>query len=78
MHAFRSLRLAILAVLLSCLSSLSAQQPSPLPSPKQGDYVVPDFHFSSGEELHGMRMHYATFGSPVRDAKGKEIGRAHV
>ena len=71
MHAFRSLRLAILAVLLSCLSSLSAQQPSPLPSPKQGDYVVPDFHFSSGEELHGMRMHYATFGSPVRDAKGK-------
>jgi homoserine O-acetyltransferase len=71
MHAFRSLRLAILAVLLSCLSSLSAQQPSPLPSPKQGDYVVPDFHFSSGEELHAMRMHYATFGSPVRDAKGK-------
>jgi homoserine O-acetyltransferase len=67
----RGRRLALLAVLLSTVASLSAQQPGQLPAPAEGDYVIPDFHFSSGEALRGLRMHYATFGTPVRDAKGK-------
>ncbi len=62
---------ASLAVLFFCAFSLLAQQASQLPTPAQGDYVVPDFHFKSSEELRGLRMHYATFGTPTRDAKGK-------
>jgi homoserine O-acetyltransferase len=63
-------RLTLLAVVLSCGASLSAQQPGKLPAPTQGDYFLPDFHFTSGEAMR-VRMHYATFGTPVRDAKGK-------
>ncbi len=66
----RSIKVAFLAVLLGCAAVNSAQSPSPLPTPKPGDYVSHDFHFKSGETLPELRMHYATFGSPVRDAKG--------
>ena len=64
-------RFASLALLLFCGAHLPAQQTGKLPAPTQGDYVIPDFHFASGEELRGLRMHYATFGTPARDAKGK-------
>jgi homoserine O-acetyltransferase len=64
-------RFEFLAILLFCAASLWAQQASPLPAPVQSDYVVSNFHFKSGEELRGLRLHYATFGTPMRDAKGK-------
>jgi homoserine O-acetyltransferase/O-succinyltransferase len=66
-----AVRFAYLAILFLGAAFLPAQQKSQLPSPTQGDYVVSDFHFTSGEELRGLRMHYATFGTPARDAKGK-------
>ena len=37
----------------------------------EGDYVVPEFHFNSGEILKDLRLHYTTYGKPVRDAKGQ-------
>ena len=40
------------------------------PEPAQGDYVVRDFKFKSGETLSELRLHYATLGTPVRDAGG--------
>jgi homoserine O-acetyltransferase/O-succinyltransferase len=40
------------------------------PSPQQGDYVLRDFHFTSGETLPELRMHYRTLGTPQRDDKG--------
>src|ERR1039458_2578937 len=67
----RGPRLTFLAVLLSCVASLSAQQPGQLPAPKEDDYVSHDFHFKSGETLPEVRMHYRTFGTLVRDAKGR-------
>jgi len=69
--SIRAVRFMTLAIVIFCVASLTAQQSSQLPAPIQGDYVVPDFHFGSGEELRGLRMHYATFGTPARDAKGK-------
>jgi homoserine O-acetyltransferase len=38
---------------------------------KQGDYVVHDFHFKSGETLPELKLHYYTLGAPERDASGK-------
>jgi homoserine O-acetyltransferase/O-succinyltransferase len=36
----------------------------------QGDYVVKDFTFRSGERLPELRLHYTTLGTPQRDASG--------
>lgn len=55
-----------LAALLGC-SPASAQT---APGPVEGDFVVPEFHFQSGEVLKDMRLHYVTYGQPVRDAAG--------
>jgi homoserine O-acetyltransferase len=36
----------------------------------EGDAVLRDFRFASGERLPEIRIHYATLGTPRRDAKG--------
>lgn len=64
-------KFAFLAVLLFLAATLLAQQAGQLPTPKEGDYVSHDFHFKSGETLPELRIHYATFGTPVRDANGR-------
>ncbi len=40
-------------------------------TPEEGDFVVSDFHFRSGETLPELRLHYTTLGQPVRDSTGK-------
>jgi homoserine O-acetyltransferase len=41
------------------------------PAPTEGDYVVRDFKFTSGEALPELRLHYRTLGKPEKDAQGK-------
>ena len=36
----------------------------------EGDYLVQDFRFGSGERLPVLRLHYVTLGTPRRDAAG--------
>jgi homoserine O-acetyltransferase/O-succinyltransferase len=68
----RALNFAFAAILLICSSSFcSWAQPQSQPTPKEGDYVSRNFHFRSGETLPELRMHYATFGTPKRDASGR-------
>jgi homoserine O-acetyltransferase/O-succinyltransferase len=38
---------------------------------QEGDYVIRDFHFASGETLPELRIHYTTIGKPKKDAKGR-------
>lgn len=38
---------------------------------KQGDYIVHDFHFRSGETLPELNLHYYTLGAPERDSSGR-------
>ena len=40
------------------------------PPPSEGDFVLRDFRFTSGETLPELRLHYRTFGTPRRDAQG--------
>jgi homoserine O-acetyltransferase/O-succinyltransferase len=40
------------------------------PAPAQGDFVVRNFRFASGEKLPELRLHYRTLGMPQRDAQG--------
>ncbi len=65
------IRAVQLAILIFTVAIASAQQAYQLPAPKEGDYVSHNFHFKSGETLPDLRMHYATFGTPARDASGK-------
>jgi homoserine O-acetyltransferase len=41
------------------------------PTPHEGDFVVHDFRFQSGESAAEVRMHYTTLGTPVKDAHGR-------
>src|ERR1051326_3211811 len=43
---------------------------SEYPQPEQGDYVIHDFRFKSGERLPDLRIHYRTLGTPRRDKNG--------
>ena len=39
--------------------------------PLEGDFVLHDFHFASGETLPEVRMHYTFFGRPHKDSSGR-------
>jgi len=41
-----------------------------LPPMNEGDFVSKDFTFNSGEKLPELRLHYRTFGTPKKDARG--------
>ncbi|WP_315767257.1 MULTISPECIES: alpha/beta fold hydrolase [unclassified Bradyrhizobium] len=56
----RSVIAAIAALLLSSIAALA----SDYPAPKQGDFVVKDFKFHTGERLPELRLHYVTVGEP--------------
>jgi homoserine O-acetyltransferase len=52
-----------------CLSSATRAQTQL--APVEGDLSVHNFHFKSGEVLPDLRLHYATFGKPRRNASGQ-------
>jgi homoserine O-acetyltransferase len=57
--------------LLLVVATVRAQQtPSAAPSPQEGDFVLHDFHFKSGETLAEVRLHYYTLGKPAKDSNG--------
>ncbi|MGZ5960561.1 MAG: alpha/beta fold hydrolase [Rhizomicrobium sp.] len=53
------------------LLALSAGYAQAAETPQEGDFVVHDFKFKSGETLKDLRLHYTTLGKPVRDAHGR-------
>jgi homoserine O-acetyltransferase/O-succinyltransferase len=59
---------ALFSILFS-VALAHAQSPT-APQPKEGDFVLRNFHFRSGETLPELRLHFATLGTPIRDAHG--------
>src|SRR5689334_6735736 len=49
-----------------CLQANAATYPAPV----EGDYVIRNFRFTSGETLPELKLHYRTLGKPVKDRKG--------
>jgi homoserine O-acetyltransferase len=49
------------------LGAAQAQTPAPV----EGDYIVHNFKFGSGETLAELRLHYTTLGTPHRDGHGR-------
>jgi homoserine O-acetyltransferase len=58
------LRSLCLLLALLCGGLLPAQTPT------EGEILLRDFHFQSGEVLAALKIHYRTFGTPRRDAGG--------
>jgi homoserine O-acetyltransferase/O-succinyltransferase len=59
------------AVLLAAAAWLDgAALAADYPKPAEGDYVIRDFRFASGESLPELRIHYYALGTPRRDAHG--------
>jgi homoserine O-acetyltransferase len=63
---------ATLALAGSALAAETAAEFPPLGFPIQheGDFVIQNFKFTSGETLPEVRIHYHTFGQPQRDSHG--------
>jgi homoserine O-acetyltransferase len=69
---FQRLRLFLLTTIVFAMMAATpceAQQP-PSAAATEGDFVVHNFKFHSGESLPELRLHYTTLGKPVKDAAG--------
>jgi homoserine O-acetyltransferase len=55
---------------LSTLQIVCNVRAAEYPPPVEGDFVLKDFKFKSGETLRELRIHYRTIGTPQKDAKG--------
>jgi homoserine O-acetyltransferase len=76
----------LLVLLAPGTPALAAAQPPQAPSPQaqpmqsplpaglrtlEGDYVIPNFRFASGEALPELRLHFTTLGKARRDEHGR-------
>lgn len=66
------LLIAIAATLLLAGPAFAA------PEAAEGDFVVRDFRFRSGESLPELKLHYRTLGTPRRDASGKIVNAVMI
>ena len=62
----------LFAVCLSLATSAAVAQTS-WPNFKEGDHVLKNFKFGSGETLPELKMHYRTLGTAKRNAQGEII-----
>jgi homoserine O-acetyltransferase len=56
----------VVALLLGAARAWAADTPQPV----EGDYLIQNFRFASGETLPQLRIHYRTLGTPRTDAHG--------
>ena len=61
---------AVVAAAILLIASRSTAQPRAFPTPVEGDFVVRNFAFASGDTLPELKLHYRTLGTPRRDASG--------
>jgi homoserine O-acetyltransferase/O-succinyltransferase len=59
-------KIALLVVILAAAATGAADYPEPT----EGDFVLRDFRFASGEVLPELRVHYRTLGEPRKDDRG--------
>jgi homoserine O-acetyltransferase len=67
----KSFQSAALVAALCLAQPLARAASSTAVASVEGDYVIHDFHFASGEVLPELRMHYITLGKPRRDSHGR-------
>jgi len=63
-------KLILDARLASRSATAGALQPAGRPVPVEGDFVISNFRFGTGETLPSLNLHYRTLGTPHKDASG--------
>jgi homoserine O-acetyltransferase len=66
-----SSRLTILLFSLAAVALPAAQRGNPVPPATERDFVMKNFTFADGEVLPELKIHYATLGTPRKEADGK-------
>jgi homoserine O-acetyltransferase len=66
------MKVFLLAAFVTVMSvaAAPAARAAEFPAAVEGDFVVRDFRFGSGETLPSLNLHYRTIGTPKRDASG--------
>ena len=64
------MRLKTVALLSTLLVGGSPVGAATYPPPVEGDHVIKNFRFATGEVLPELRIHYRTIGTPQRDPAG--------
>ena len=65
--------LRILTVLASMLAAWPALAQPKWPQPREGDFVIENFTFASGEVLPQLKQHYRTIGTAQRNPAGEIV-----
>ncbi len=67
------MRLPILIAALFMAAAPASAQSDYAAGLTEGDAVLRNFRFASGERLNSLRIHYATLGTPRRDRQGRIV-----
>jgi homoserine O-acetyltransferase/O-succinyltransferase len=65
--------LAAALLLLAAAPAAAQTAPTPWPNLREGDFVLKDFRFASGEVLPELKLHYRTLGTAKRNAAGEIV-----
>ena len=63
-----------LTFLIGCCTAFTQS----LPDSTEVDYMLNNFTFTSGETIPALRLHYTTFGKPVKDNNGRTINAVYI
>src|SRR5204862_6297639 len=63
-------KLILDARLASRSATAVTPQPAGRPVPVEGDFVISNFQFGTGETLPSLNLHYRTLGTPRKDGSG--------
>ena len=61
--------LSVLAFIFTMCGAVVANAQQPVA--QEGDFILRDFKFKSGEVMQSLNIHYTSLGKPVRDANGR-------
>src|SRR5215475_8128205 len=64
--------------LLLAATFITLRLAAQLPDSTEVDYELKDFKFVSGETIPVLRLHYTTFGKPVKNANGQVINAVFI
>ena len=64
-------QIVVSLILAACAVCAPGAAFAQYPDAHEGDYIAKNFRFKDGETLPELRLHYLTFGKPVKDSTGR-------
>jgi homoserine O-acetyltransferase len=64
---------ALMVLLMPAAALAQAPTPTVWPNQREGDFIIKDYRFASGETLNELRIHYTTLGTAKRNAAGEIV-----